>query len=48
LYDISKDIGETKNVVAQYPEKAALAERYLKEAHRPDPNWKVPQPRKKK
>ncbi len=40
LYDLSRDIGETKNVAAENPKIVAQAEQYLRAAHTPDANWK--------
>jgi uncharacterized sulfatase len=40
LYDLSSDLGESRDVAAEHPEVVReIAERMLM-AHRPDPNWK--------
>jgi uncharacterized sulfatase len=39
LYDVTSDIGERNNVAATEPELVARLERYMREAHLPDPNW---------
>ena len=48
LYDVSRDIGEEKDLAAEFPEKVQQAEKYLLEAHVPSENWKVPAPRSRK
>jgi len=40
LYDLSVDLGETRNVAAQHPEVVERIRRAMAEAHRPDPIWK--------
>jgi arylsulfatase A-like enzyme len=47
LYDLSRDLGEEKDLAAAHPEIVAKAEAFMKEAHVPNPNWKVPAPRRK-
>lgn len=41
LFDLSKDVGETNNLAAQYPDIVKQAIGYLNEAHVDDPNWQV-------
>ncbi len=48
LYDLSNDLGETSDIADQHPELVAKAAGYMKEAHVPNPNWKVPAPKNKK
>ncbi len=40
LYNLAKDIGETKNVAAQHPDLVAKAEKIFSEAHVPSDIWK--------
>ncbi len=40
LYDLSKDLGEQKNLAAQHPEVIARMKRHFDEAHVPSPLWK--------
>lgn len=47
LYDISSDLGEDKNIANQHPALVKRAIQYMNEAHRSDPKWKVPAPKKK-
>ncbi len=42
LYDLSDDIGETRNVAEEYPAVVQQAVRYMNEAHVPHPNWRIP------
>ncbi|GAB6186669.1 arylsulfatase [Thermopirellula anaerolimosa] len=42
LYDLSADIGETKDVAEEHPDLVEKAIRYMDEAHVPHPNWQVP------
>ncbi|MCP4888522.1 MAG: arylsulfatase [Planctomycetaceae bacterium] len=39
LYDLSSDIGETKNLAAQHPDVAKKIEAFMREAHTPSANW---------
>ena len=41
LYNLADDLGETKNIADQRPEKIMQAIKYLDEAHVPNPNWKI-------
>ncbi len=41
LFDLSKDIGESTDLAEQHPEVVKRAIGYMKEAHVPDPKWKV-------
>jgi arylsulfatase A len=43
LFDLSKDIGEERNVAADHPEVIKEMEQILKEAHRPHPAWPIPE-----
>ncbi|MEM0968916.1 MAG: N-acetylgalactosamine-6-sulfatase, partial [Verrucomicrobiota bacterium] len=47
LFNLEDDLGETTDLAAQYPEKVEQAIKFMEEAHVPDPNWPVPQLRKK-
>ena len=40
LYNVSNDIGETKNLAKQYPDVVAKAERLFTEAHAPVERWR--------
>lgn len=53
LYDLSKDIGEEKNIAAQFPEVVGELDKFMEEAYTPSPGWsfggkKKPRPQKKK
>jgi arylsulfatase A-like enzyme len=39
LYDLSNDLGETKNLAAAKPDLVAKAESLMQAAHTDDPNW---------
>ncbi len=39
IYDLEKDIGETKNLADQYPEHVKRAKEIFKEAHTPSKHW---------
>ena len=39
LYDLTSDIGETKNVAADHPDIVKKMEAYMQEAHTPSPSW---------
>jgi hypothetical protein len=41
LFDLSKDVGEEKDLAASRKELVARAERYMDEAHVPDPRWSL-------
>jgi len=49
LYDLAKDVGETKDLAGKHPELVAKAEMIMKEARTEDPNWPMrgAKPRKK-
>ncbi len=40
LYDLSKDLGETKNIAGDHPEIVAEMARIMAAEHLPDENWK--------
>lgn len=42
LYNIRKDMTESHNLAAKYPEKIAEFEREMKKMHHPTPNWPLP------
>lgn len=46
LYDLSSDQQETRNLAESNPLQVAEAIAYMDEAHRPDPNWPIPQKKK--
>ena len=50
LYDLAKDVGETTDIAAKYPNLVEKAERLTKEARVNDPKWPLsrPKPRKEK
>ena len=39
LYDLSSDLGESRNVAAQHPEVVKRMAEYMKESHFPNKNW---------
>ncbi|MEX2212871.1 MAG: arylsulfatase [Phycisphaeraceae bacterium] len=41
LYDLSSDIGETKDLAGDHPEVVKVMERIMAQEHVDDPNWKV-------
>ena len=41
LYDLSEDIGETRDVSASHPEVVARMRAYMEEAHTPSPLWQA-------
>jgi hypothetical protein len=41
LYDLSKDIGETRDIAAKHPDLVAKATRIMDKAHINDPAWVV-------
>jgi uncharacterized sulfatase len=41
LFDLTQDVGEEKDLAAARPEVVARAQRYMDEAHVPDPAWVV-------
>jgi len=41
LYDLAKDIGETRDIAARHPHLVAKAARMMDNAHVNDPAWKV-------
>lgn len=42
LYNLTDDLGETKNIAAEHPDIVEKARQLMDEAHRPDPRWQVP------
>jgi arylsulfatase A-like enzyme len=48
LYDLSNDLAEQSDLAQSFPEKAAMAIKYMEQEHRDNPNWVVPTPRNKK
>lgn len=46
LYDLGNDVGETKDVSAEYPDVVQLAVQYMDEAHIPGPHcgYRPPHP----
>lgn len=42
LYDLSKDIGETKDLAEQHPELVKRMEQIMAEEHSPSPVWSLP------
>jgi arylsulfatase A-like enzyme len=46
LFDLSSDPQETRNLAESNPLQVAEAIAYMDEAHRPDPNWPIPQKKK--
>ena len=49
LYNVRNDIGETRNVAKQHPDRVMEAAEMMDDAHTPHPNWKVRgKPRNKK
>ena len=48
LYNLEEDLGEENDLAQQLPEKVEQAAKLMEDAHRPDPNWQVPKPKKKK
>ncbi|WP_013627887.1 arylsulfatase [Rubinisphaera brasiliensis] len=45
LYDLSKDLGEEKNIAGQNPKVVDRMIKLMDQAHTPHPNWNVPKPR---
>jgi arylsulfatase A-like enzyme len=45
LYNLAEDLGETKNLAAEYPDIVEKARKLMDEAHTPDPRWQVPGPK---
>jgi arylsulfatase A-like enzyme len=41
IYDLSIDIGETKNLAASRPDLVKTMTQYMEEAHQPHPNWEA-------
>jgi len=41
LYDLAKDIGETRDIAARHPDLVAKATRMMNKAHVHDPAWRV-------
>jgi uncharacterized sulfatase len=41
LFDLAKDVGEEEDLAASRKDLVARAERYMDEAHVPDPRWSV-------
>ena len=48
LYDLSNDDSEKRNYAERRPDLVRHARNLLEKAHKPDPNWKVRAPRRKK
>ena len=48
LYDMSNDGGEKRDHAERRPDLARYARNLLEQQHRPDPNWKLRVPRKRK
>ncbi|MBI5768924.1 MAG: sulfatase-like hydrolase/transferase [Verrucomicrobia bacterium] len=42
LYDLSADLGETRNIAAAHPQVVERLRRYLNEAHQPNPRFPLP------
>ncbi len=42
LYNLADDIGEQNDVAAEYPERVAWFDRFLRESRTPSPNWPSP------
>jgi len=43
LYDLSKDIGETTDIAAQYPEVVTKIEKYLRTCRTDSIHWPLPE-----
>jgi arylsulfatase A-like enzyme len=41
LYDLTKDVGESRNLAAERPDVVARIEDYLKDARTPSPHWPI-------
>lgn len=48
LFDLSKDIGETKNIAAEHPQRIARAKEIFADAHSPSEHWRFGGQKKKK
>lgn len=44
LYDLHEDLGESRNLAASEPERAAHLARLMDESHRPNSHWSFPLP----
>lgn len=42
LYNLEKDLGETKNVIKDHPDVAKKMKKMMDEAYTPSPRWKFP------
>ena len=40
LYDLSRDVGEARDLAGEHPDVAERMAGLMDEAHRPHPNWK--------
>lgn len=47
LFDLSQDIGETRNLANQYPDVVKRLKKMMDAAHQPHPNWQVNPPKKR-
>jgi len=41
LFDLSKDLGEERNLASSHPEKVAQASAMMEKGHEDNPNWKI-------
>jgi arylsulfatase A-like enzyme len=41
LYDLTQDVGETRNVADEHPDVVAKALAAMQQAHTPSPRWQV-------
>lgn len=48
IYDLAKDLGESKDLAATQPDLVSRADALMKREHVPDPNWPVGQKKGKK
>mgnify|MGYP001221873152 FL=1 len=39
LYDLSSDLGESRNVAVQHPEVVKRMAKYMEQSHVPNKNW---------
>jgi len=47
LYNLDEDLAEQHNLADQHPDVVERMQRYMKQAHEPHPNWRVPKPKNK-